>query len=209
MKSQAELVEFLEHQGVLKNERVREAFLAVDRKDFVSENKKDLAYINEALPIGLGQTISQPYVVAFMLDLLGAKPGANVLEIGYGSGWQTDLLAHIVGPTGHVYAMEVLKSLCTLGKGNLSHYPALEKRATLICKSAASGLPSIASKLGGFDRIIGAAGVKELPSSLREELKVGGVVVYPKNHSIMREEKTTGGWKIKEYPGFVFVPFVT
>ena len=70
--------------GVLKNKRLIGAFRAVDRKDFVPENLKEFAYIDEPLPIGGEQTISQPWTVAFMLELLGPKPGENIMEIGYG-----------------------------------------------------------------------------------------------------------------------------
>ena len=143
-----------------------------------------------------------------MLNLLDPKEGEKILEIGYGSGWQTALLAHIVGPRGHIYAMEILKDLCMLGEKNISNYPGLENRVTLICKSAEEGLVETSQRIRGFSKIIAAATVKELPTTLREELKVRGVAVYPKNHSIMREEKIATGWKIKEYPGFVFVPFV-
>ena len=79
----------LERKGVLKSKRIVDALLAVDRVDFVPGHMRDLVYADEALPIGYGQTISQPYTVVFMLELLGVRAGDIVFEVGYGSGWQT------------------------------------------------------------------------------------------------------------------------
>ncbi|KKS15890.1 MAG: Protein-L-isoaspartate O-methyltransferase [Parcubacteria group bacterium GW2011_GWB1_41_6] len=90
------LVNNLKNIGVLKTPAIIEAFLKIDRADFVPEEIKNLAYFNEALAIGLSQTISQPYTVAFMLELLEPKLGDKIMDIGSGSGWQTALLAHIV-----------------------------------------------------------------------------------------------------------------
>ena len=101
-----ELVRSLKNSGVLKTAQLVEAFLKADRKNFVPENLKDLAYLDEALPIGEGQTISQPYTVAFMLELLEPQSGQTLMDVGYGSGWTTALLAQIVGDAGRVYAFE-------------------------------------------------------------------------------------------------------
>src|SRR3989344_4989772 len=110
------LADMLIKKGVLKNPRLVEAFKKVDRKNFIPESEKDLAYIDEPLPIGEGQTISQPWTVAFMLELLVPKPNDNILEIGYGSGWQTALLAAC---GANVWAIERIDKLCELGKTNL------------------------------------------------------------------------------------------
>ena len=96
-------MEYLQEIGILKTSFLIEAFLAIDRKDFIPESEKEYAYIDEALPIGEGQTISQPYTVAFMLELLDPKPDHIVLDAGAGSGWQTSLLAHSVS-SGNVQA---------------------------------------------------------------------------------------------------------
>ncbi|MBU4353125.1 L-isoaspartyl protein carboxyl methyltransferase, partial [Patescibacteria group bacterium] len=79
--------------GVLKNQFVIAAFQKIDRKDFVTEECKNEAYLNVPLPIGYGQTISQPLTVAFMLEILQPEKGNKILEIGSGSGWQTALLS--------------------------------------------------------------------------------------------------------------------
>jgi len=97
MNSNEELIQSLVKDGYLKSQPVIDAFKKIDRKDFVIEEEKDRAYENTALSIGNKQTISQPLVVAFMLELLELKAGDKILEIGSGSGWNTALLAYLVG----------------------------------------------------------------------------------------------------------------
>src|SRR3989344_651660 len=99
------LVLALMRSGVLQSERITRALQVVDRADFVPKAQKHLAYADEALSIGFGQTISQPYTVVFMLERLAAEEGNVVLEVGYGSGWQTAMLAELVGKEGRVHAM--------------------------------------------------------------------------------------------------------
>src|SRR3989339_1144097 len=90
------LVKNLIDEGALKTPEIIGAFYNIDRRDFVPEEYTKDAYRDSPLPIGYGQTISQPYTVAFMLELLAPKGGNKIMEIGSGSGWQTALLAHIV-----------------------------------------------------------------------------------------------------------------
>ena len=109
-----ELVEYLKRYGLLNNKSIKDAFMVVDRADFVPEKAKEIAYADHALSIGEGQTISQPRVVAFMLDLLQPKKGDKIMDVGAGSGWQTGLLAEIVGDKGKINAIEVVPQLlCT------------------------------------------------------------------------------------------------
>lgn len=206
-----ELVKELKARGVLKTPAIVRAFLAVNRADFVPEEQKFFAYADEPLPIGEGQTISQPYTVAFMFELLAPKAGEHILDVGHGSGWSSALLAHVVGEKGRVYAMEIVPKLCRFGKGNVKKYPELAERILLYCKSAENGFPKIAKEIGGFDGIIAAAEVGEVPSAWREQLKIGGRLVYPKNGSLWKETKLggeTSKFKKEEFPGFAFVPFV-
>lgn len=204
-----ELLALLKNQGLPRSKDIVDALSHVDRKDFVTSEHLGEAYADVALPIGGGQTISQPYTVVFMLELLQAKEGDNIFEIGYGSGWQTALLAHIVGNGGKVYAAELVEELCEFGKANVSRYDALFKRVEWYCQNAAPGLPDIAASIGGFDAIIAAAEVREVPPAWREQLKAGGCLVYPKNGSIFREVKQAADeLDIHEYPGFSFVRFV-
>src|SRR3989344_7987902 len=96
MISNRVLIEKLIREGHLKSRRIIEAFQQIDRARFVPVELKQKAYLNEPLPIGFNQTMSQPLVVAFMLELLDPRPGERILEIGAGSGWKTALLAHIL-----------------------------------------------------------------------------------------------------------------
>lgn len=204
-----ELILKLEQRKVLKNKTLKQALLEIDRKDFVLDSYKELAYVDEALPIGFGQTISQPYTVIFMLELLEVKIGYNILEVGYGSGWQTALLAYLVGERGHIFAVEVLTELCKFGRNNLSKYPHLIKRISFYCRNAKYGLPKVARKINGFDRIICAASVNRVPINWKQQLKVGGILVYPSQNSIYKEiKKSENKFTIEEHYGFSFVPFI-
>ncbi len=207
-----DLVGELKARGVLKTPAIVRAFLAVNRVDFVPEGQKFFAYADEPLPIGEGQTISQPHTVAFMLELLAPKAGERILDVGHGSGWSSALLAHIVGEKGKVYAVEIVPKLCRFGKGNAKKYSELAERIKFYCKSAKNGLPKIAKEIGDFDGIIAAAEVDEVPHAWREQLKAGGRLVYPKDGSLWKETKLLGGstakFKKEEFPGFAFVPFV-
>jgi protein-L-isoaspartate(D-aspartate) O-methyltransferase len=204
-----QLVKDLKNKGVLRSKNIENALLKIDRAYFLPEDLKTFAYADTALPIGYGQTISQPYTVVFMLEHLEAEKGMNILEVGYGSGWQTALLADMVGKEGAVYSMEIIPELCRFGKINISHFSDLDKRVEFYCKNATAGLPEVAGSIGGFDRIICAAEVDEVPMSWREQLKVSGIMVYPKKRSLYKEIKTgKNRFEIEHYAGFVFVPFV-
>ena len=200
-----ELIAHLRASGVLKSKNIEEALHAVDRKDFVSPELASDAYIDAPLPIGFGQTISQPYTVVFMLELLDVREGNFVFDVGTGSGWQTALLAYLVGEAGRVYTVEIVPELCAFGKENIAKYKTLVSRAVCFCKSADGGAP----EAGGFDRIIAAAEVATVPRAWRKQLKAGGRLVYPKASSIFAEVKRAdGGFDIKQYHGFAFVPFI-
>lgn len=196
-------MENLKNAGVLKTPNIIEAFSKIDRKDFVPKEIRGSAYQDEALSIGKGQTISQPYTVAFMFELLKPKRGEKIMDVGHGSGWTTALLSEIIGKKGKVYAFERVWELCKFGEGNLKKYPELFQRVSLFCKDASYDVPD------SLDGIICAAELSEVPAEWREKLKTGGRLVYPKEGAIFKEIKTEeNGFRKEKYPGFVFVPYI-
>lgn len=198
-----ELVRQLEESEVLVSENIKDAFLKVDRADFVPENMKGYAYIDQPLPIGEEQTISQPTVVAFMLELLQPQEGDKIMDVGVGSGWQTALLAEIVGDKGQIDAVEVIPQLLQWAKKNLKKYNF--ENIAFFRQNAKGGLP----KKAPFDGIIAGAAGKEVPPAWKEQLKVGGRIVVPIGTSVfLYTKKATDKFAIQEYSGFAFVPLV-
>jgi protein-L-isoaspartate(D-aspartate) O-methyltransferase len=200
------LVEKLIAEGWLKTERIIKAFKKIKRVDFLPESLKNLAEVNEALPIGFGQTISQPLVVAFMLELLQPREGEKILDIGSGSGWTTALLAEIVGEKGKVIAIEVIPELKEFGEKNVAKYNFLEKGIVeFVCGDGSKGWKEEAP----FDKILVSATAKECYLAWKEQIKVGGKIVTPIGNSIwLFVKKSEKNFEEFEYPGFVFVPLI-
>ena len=200
------LIENLISEGWLKTPRIIEAFYKIKRADFLPEELKNLAQLDEALPIGFGQTISQPLVVAFMLELLSPQPGEKILDIGSGSGWTSALLAEIVGEKGKVIAIELIPELKEFGEKNVAKYNFIEKgRVRFICGDGTKGLKEEAP----FDKILVSATAKKCYEAWKEQLKVGGRIVTPIGNSIwLFIKKSEKEFEEFEYPGFVFVPLI-
>lgn len=163
------LLQQLMQQGI-GDERVLKALAEVPREKFIDEAMSHKAYDNTALPIGLGQTISQPYMVARMTELLRVGPEAKVLEIGTGSGYQTAVLAHLVQ---HVFSVERIKSLQWQAKRRLKQLD-LHNVST----RHGDGWQGWASR-GPFDAIIVTAAPPEIPEALLTQLADGGRLVLP------------------------------
>jgi protein-L-isoaspartate(D-aspartate) O-methyltransferase len=106
MRSNGELIDSMIYSGVLKTPKIIKAFEKIDRRYFVPKQFLDNIYVDAPLPIGKNQTISQPTTVAFMLELLDAQEGDDILDIGSGSGWTTALLSEIVGESGSVRGLK-------------------------------------------------------------------------------------------------------
>ena len=186
----------------VKDERVLEALGRVPRHLFVPESLGALAYADEPLPIGEGQTISQPYIVAYMTEALELEGDERVLEIGTGSGYQTAVLAELVS---EVWTVEIVESL------------ALRARRTL----EGLGYRNIRYKVGDgslgwpegapFDAVIVTAAAARIPDSLQDQLGAGGRMVVPVGtdlqelYLILREN---GGLKSKRLLSVRFVPLV-
>ena len=205
------LINDLIGEGWLKTPRIISAFNKIKREDFLPaspaggpEDSKDLSELNRALPIGYGQTISQPLVVAFMLELLEPNKGDKILAVGSGSGWTTALLAEIVGEGGKVVSLEIIPELMEFGKENISKYDF--KNIESVCADGSKRY----KKYMPYDRILASASARKIPEAWKEQLKVGGRIVAPKDNSIcLIVKKSENVFEEKEYPGFVFVPLIT
>jgi len=207
MDEYEKLVESLVFEGWLKTPAIIRAFLKIKREDFLPEELKKYAHFDEPLPIGFGQTISQPLVVAFMLELLEPKKGEKILDIGSGSGWTSSLLAEIVGEKGKVFALEVIPELKEFGEKNSKKYNFVQKG--ILEFFVGDGYEGLKEK-APFDKILCSAALqKEVPNSWKEQLKINGKIVTPIGTSLWLFEKETKNSLIgEEFPGFVFVPLI-
>lgn len=201
-----ELLDSLGEKGF--SGQIIEAFSKVKREDFIPKNVQPMAYEDTALPVGHGQTISQPYTIAVMLSLLELKKdkAQKVLEIGSGCGYVLALLSEIVGKNGKVYGMELLKELAEKSKANLADYGNI----IVYNKNGSEGLPEKAP----FDSIIISAALSHIPEKIMGQLKNKGTIVAPKGSRFEQElvaiqRKSESEFEIKNrVPGFIFVPFV-
>ncbi len=206
------LIDDLIADGWLKTPIIIEAFREIHRRDFLPEDSRNLAELNTALPIGYGQTISQPLVVAFMLELLQPKAGEKILDVGSGSGWTSALLAHIVGQqsgtqNGRVVSLEIVPELCEFGKQNISKYNFVEKGIVeYLCADGSKGY----EKEAPYDKILASASSSEkIPEAWKKQITIGGRIVSPVGSSIwLIEKKDEGEFEEKEYPGYIFVPLI-
>ncbi len=193
----------LRQQGI-HDERLLQAIEAVPRERFVDEALAHKAYENTALPIGAGQTISQPYMVARMTELLRLTPAnvQRVLEIGTGSGYQTAILAHLVD---HVCSVERIKGLQWQAKRRL-------KQLDLHNVSTRHGDGWLGwQSRGPFDAIIVTAAPPEIPDALLEQLDDGGILVLPVGEqfqTLKYVQRRNNEYHIETVEAVRFVPLV-
>lgn len=154
-------------------ERVISAMNRVNRELFVPDSLISRAYDDTPLPIGQGQTISAPHMVAIMCELLDLQPGYKVLEIGGGCGYHAAVMAMLVGPQGHIYSVERISDLAAQARRNLEK--AGIENVTVIQADGSPGLPEHAP----YDCISVAATAPRIPEPLKEQLKIGGRMVLP------------------------------
>jgi protein-L-isoaspartate(D-aspartate) O-methyltransferase len=196
----------IEQQLIARNindERVLQAFLKVPRYLFVPFDLRHLAYEDCPLAIGEGQTISQPFTVAFMLQIADLKPEHRVLEIGTGSGYQTALLSEMVE---EIYTIDRIAPLSQRAQHTL--WELNYRNITFYIGDGTKGW----HEAKFFDRIIVTAGAPEVPSSLLNQLKIGGKMVIPAGSNAMQNmlliTKKENSIVEETFGGFRFVPLI-
>ncbi len=199
------LVEHLKSSGYIKSEPVAEAMNKVPRHIFLPEEYRDHAYVDRPQPIGGGQTISAPHMVAMMVEALDLKEGYKVLEVGGGRGYHAAVIAELVGEEGAVYTVELIDELAKGASENLSRagYPHVK----VIVGDGSKGYP----KEAPYDRISVACGAPDVPPPLIEQLKQDGKLLIPVGGSFYQElmlisKKSESKVKEKGLGGVVFVP---
>lgn len=187
----------------VRDPRVIAAMERVPRHRFVPPGIQHEAHDDHPLPIGQGQTISQPYIVAAMTEALGVGPGARVLEVGTGSGYQAAVLAEVVGPEGQVFSIEILEPLSRQASQVLRDlgYAQVHLRVG----DGWFGWPEAAP----FQGILVTAAPREVPPALLDQLAVGGVLVAPIGEGVqdlVRIRRTDQGLEREVLMGVRFVP---
>jgi len=190
-------------RGISDRDVIR-AMKTVPRHLFVPEKYRSSAYADHPLPIGEGQTISQPYIVAFMTEALRLNPGDTVLEIGTGSGYQAAVLAEMVKD---VYSIEIVESLAKRARRTLTELG--YKNIHIRIEDGYKGWPEMAP----FDAIIATCAPEKIPEPLVEQLKEGGRMIIPVGGAgavqrLMVGVKTGGRLKTEEAMWVRFVPMV-
>ena len=187
----------------IRDERVLAAMFRVPRHEFVSEEHREQVYEDHPIPIGEGQTISQPYIVAIMLEALALDPSDTVLEIGTGSGYQTALLAELVR---QVYSVERYASLARAAQATLARLGF--NNVEVLVGDGSRGLPDHAP----FDAIVVSAAAPQIPPPLFEQLREGGRMVIPVGPAHAQElqlvRKHNGHAVVTVMEGCRFVPLI-
>jgi len=202
------LIERLIRWGYLTKPNIIEAFRKVPRHEFIPGSFRNHAYSDQPLPIGQGQTISAPSMIAIMMESLELTPGLRVLEIGAGSGYNAALVAEVVGKDGEVVTVERVKELAEFAEENLNKVGYGWVRVVV-------GDGSLGHEEGApWDRILVTACAPEIPRPLVRQLKVGGKLGAPVGKDYMfqtwtvAEKLETGKISITEHGGCSFVPLI-
>ena len=198
------MVERLQEHYQIQDEKILDVMNRLPRHFFVPEAFKHQAYKDNALPISSNQTISQPFIVARMTELLELTPKSRILEIGAGSGYQTAVLASLAGK---VFAIERLPNLAKEAQERLQKLGF--HNVTLRCADGTNGWEVYAP----FDGILVAAGSPDLPQPLLQQLKIGGKLVIPigqdaKTQTLIRITRTAKGFQTEDFGACSFVPLI-
>ncbi len=198
------MITLLREHYKIADEKVLQAMTDVPRHLFVPDALKSQAYKDNALPIASKQTISQPFIVARMTELLELTPQSKVLEIGAGSGYQTAILAKLANK---IYAIERVPILVKQAEARFEKLKI--NNVTLICADGTLGWKLYAP----FDAILVAAGSPSIPEPLLNQLKIGGRLVLPvgqdqKTQKLIRATRTERDFKTEDFGACAFVPLI-
>lgn len=183
--------------------RLDKAFRACPRRQFLPEVVRDMAELDGPLPIGYGQTNSQPSTVRQMLEWLNVKPGAKVLDVGSGSGWTTALLSYLVGERGKVIAVEIIPELVKMGRRNCRRTGVTN--ATFHRAGPIVGWPREAP----YDAILVSASADSLSATLVDQLNAPGRLVIPVDYDVCVITKSANGTsKTQKFHDYEFVPLI-
>lgn len=185
---------------------MREAFAAVPRATFLRQPDRDQAGVDGPLPIGHGQTNSQPRTVADMLRLLDVQPGHRVLDVGAGSGWTTALLATLVGPHGSVLGLEVVPQLAEWGADNLRAWAEGRTGAGQASVELADPAELGRAGAGPWDRILVSAMARGLPEQLVAQLTDDGRMVCPVDGEMLLVQRDGPDRTVTSHGAYRFVP---
>jgi protein-L-isoaspartate(D-aspartate) O-methyltransferase len=201
------LVDDLKMRGYVTSKAVEDAMRRVPREEFLPAELREEAYVDSPLPIGEGQTISAPHMVAIMAENLDLKPGQKILEVGTGSGYHAAVCAEVIAPDGHIYSIERITSLASFAEDNLKR-TGYAKLVTVILGDGSKGLPDHAP----YDRIFVAAGAPDVPSPLTAQLAHGGKLLVPVGtrwyQDLIRVTRKGAKLEKENLGGCVFVPLV-
>lgn len=200
-------MEHLERSGYVHSDPVRHAMLSVRRELFVPESLQRAAYADHPLDIGHRQTISAPHMVAIMVEAMQGGEGQRVLEVGGGSGYHAAVIAHVVGPTGHVFSVERIEALAQRARGNVEA-AGLSDRITVVVGDGSCGWPEHAP----YDRISVACAAPRVPETMVENLSEGGMLLIPVGglyfQELTRVTRIGNSTRKERKGGCVFVPLV-
>ena len=205
IKNNNDLVTELKKKGI-SDQKILSAIKKVPRELFINQASAEWAYENMPLPVECGQTISQPYVVAYMIDCLKLKKTDKVLEIGTGTGYQTAIISHLCQK---IYTIEIFSKLFTQAKFNIEKL----KIKNVIYKLG-NGVNGWEEK-NFFDAIIVSAASEEISSQLLQNLKINGQLIFPKKYPfenqklILIEKIGENNFKKKELFDVKFVPLLS
>lgn len=186
------------------SEQIINAMEKVPRELFLPHKLRSNAYDDTPIPIGYGQTISAPHMVAIMCTLLDLSEGLKVLDIGGGSGYHAAVMAELVGPSGHIYSVERISELAEQEKLNLCEAGIIN--VTVVIGDGSKGLEMYAP----YDRINVAATAPRVPELLKKQLKLGGRMVIPVGSGVQNLMLVTrkNGYVIEEKLPVAFVPLI-